>query len=348
MSSYYKRFSYNGVMTLLCVLSILSAILSLFISDVFLTATAAFVAVLMLCERKDKRILSFVVPALIILINCGYIVLVALFGESLAFLSLYSVAAVEALFLGIILYFLFSKNVNKSESVIVMTVVSILFVLVNLWLLSASLTGSFSLSDTVKFYTDAIEQYREIFIESFTEIIASSELSGSASLSEMYTEETIAALYDTLISYAPAALIVCAFALVGMLCKIFTFTVNRITGSMRIFEWRFTVKPIFAYAFCVLFFANLLFGGIGGAFTVVVSNLQTVFTAVFAYVGFGFACRLLLMRSRRKAPIFILIACLLFAGSIVFNLLAIFAAVTIIIGERRRKQFGDYNSEDRS
>ena len=348
MSSYSKRFSYNGTVALLCTLSLLSALLSLFISDVFLTMTAAFVAVLMLCERKGKKILSFVIPALIVLMNFGYIILVALYGNSLTFLSLYSIAATEALILGIILYFLFSRNVNKSESVIVMTVVSILFILVNLWLLSASLIGSFSISDAVKFYTDAIASYREIFIDSFTEMIVNAEASYSESFSEIYSEETIASLYDTLISYAPAALIVCAFALVGMLCKIFTFTVNKITGSMRIFEWRFTVKPIFAYAFCALFFINLLFGSIGGVFTVVVSNLYTVFTAVFAYVGFGFACRMFLMRTRRRAPIFILIACLLFAGSIVFNLLAIFAAVTIIIGERRRKQFGDFNSEDRS
>ena len=348
MSSYYKRFSYSGIMTLLCTLSVLAALLSLFISDVFFTATAAFVAVLMLCERKGKRILSVVIPTLIVLINVTYFVLSFLFGDKFLLLSLYSVAATEAVILGVLLCFLFSRNVNKSESVIVMTVVTILFLLVNLWLIAASFVGSFSISGAFEFYTDAIESYREIFIESFTEIIANSEFSGSTSVSEMYSEETIASLYDTLVSYAPSALIVCAFALVGILCKIFTFTVNKVTGSMRIFEWRFTVKPIFAYAFGALFLINVLFGGIGGVFTIVVSNLYTVFTAVFAYVGFGFASRMLLMRRRRPATVFILIVFLLFAGSIAFNLLAIFAACTIIIGERRRKQFGDFNSEDRS
>ena len=348
MSSYHKRFSYNGTVSLLSVLSVISALLSVFVSDIFLMPTAAFIAVLMLCERKGKKLLSFLIPALIVLINAAEIVLVALYGESNDFLFLYSAAALEAVVLGVILYFLFSNNINKFESVIVMTVLSILFILVNIWLFSASLTGSFSISSTVKFYTDAIEAYREIFIESFTEIIASSELSGSASLSEMYSEETIAALYDTLISYAPAALIVCAFALVGILCKIFSITVNKITGSMRIFEWRFTVKPIFAYAFCALFFTNVLFGGVGGVFTIVVSNLYTVFTAVFAYVGFGFVCRMLAMRRRRSTAFLIFIACILFAGSIAFNLLAIYAALAIIIGQRRRKQLGDFNSEDRS
>lgn len=348
MSSHYRKFSYNGIMALLSTLSILSAILSLFISDIFFTVTAALLAVLMLCERKQRRILSFSIPAVIILINALEIVLVSLYGETNPFLSLYSGAALEAVVLGVILYFLFSRNVNKSESVAIMTVVSILFILVNLWLLSSSFVGSFSITDTVKFYTDAIESYREMFIESFTEIIANADPAYSASISEMYSEETIASLYDTLISYAPAALIVCAFALVGMICKIFTFTVNRITGSMRIFEWRFTVKPIFAYAFGILFFTNVLFGGIGGIFTIVVSNLYTVFTAVFAYVGFGFVCRMLAVRRRRSTAYLIFIALLLFAGSVAINLLAIYAAVAIIIAHRRLKQFGDYNSEDRS
>ena len=348
MSSYYRRFSYKGIMALLSVLSIASALLSLFISDIFFTATAALVAVLMLCERKKRRVFSFLIPALIILINAAEIFLAALYGDSVLILSLYSVSALEGVMLGVILYFLFSRNLKKSESVILMTVVSAVFVLVNIWLLSASFTGSFSISDTIAFYTDAIAYYREIFIEGFVEIIANAESAYSGALSEMYTEETIASLYDTLISYAPAGLIIYAFAMVGFICKIFTFTVHRVTGSMRIFEWRFTVNPMFAYVFCSLFFTNVLFGGIGGVFTIVVSNLYTVFTAILAYVGFGFACRMLLMRRKRSGMVFLLIACVLFVGAVAFNLLAMFAAFTIIIGEKRRKQFNNFNSEDRS
>ena len=348
MGSYYRKFSYKGTMTSLCLLSLVSALFSVLVSDIFLAPTAAFLAVLMLCERKQGRVLSFVIPSAIVLINSVFLALFIFFRDSFSVSPIYSIGAFEAVILGILLYFLFSRNVNKAESVIVMTAVCVVFVFVNLWLLISSITGDFSITGSFELLKELNIYYREVFIETVMEIVSGANSAYSSALGEMYSEQTIASLYDTLISYAPAAILLCAFSIVGILSKIFTFTVHKITGSLRIYEWKFTVKPIFAYVFCALFFINVFLGGIGGVFTIVVSNLYTVFMFVFAYVGFGFASKMLFMRRRRSGTIFILLACILFAGSIAFNLLSIFAAVTIIIGDRRRKQFNNFNNEDRS
>ena len=348
MSSYSKRFSYSGIMLTLSAISILSCALSLFISDIFLTVTAATVAVLMLCERKRGRVLSFVIPSVIALLNAAYIASAYFLGDSVALLSIYSVSGFEAIIFAVMLYFLFSRNVKKFDSVVVMTIVGVAFVLINVWLLCASLIGDFSIGGTLALLAEAKDSYREMFYEGFLELINSAEGASVGSFAEMYTDEAIYGLYDTLISYIPAGIILLAFATVGMICKIFSLTVHRVTGSSRIYEWNFMVKPMFAYLFLSVFAINLLFGGIGGLFTIVVSNVYTVLMLVLAYVGFGLACRMLLMRRRRSSVIFILIACVAFGGAIAFNLLALFATAMIITGERRRKQLNSFNREDRS
>lgn len=348
MGSYNRNFSYKKTMTSLSVLSLAAALLSVLVSDIFLAPTAAFLAVLMLCERKQGRVLSFVIPAAILSINVVALGLMIIAKDLASVTPRYSIAAVEGLVLGILLFLFFSKNLSKSESVILMTVVSVVFIFVNLWLLLSRFTGDFSIAGNIKTITELNASYRETFIETMMKVVAGAEASYPLALGEMYTEETIASLYDTLISYTPAAVLLCAFSIVGILCKIFTFTVHRITGSSRIYEWKFAVKPIFAYVFCALFTLNVFFSGIGGAFTVVIANLYTVFMLVFAYVGFDIISRMILMRRRRSSTIFILLACVIIGGSIAFNLLSVFAVVTTIITDVRRRRFNSFNNEDRS
>jgi hypothetical protein len=212
------------------------------------------------------------------------------------------------------------------------------FFALSLWLSAASHTETFSPSATFEFYRLFVLDLRADFAEAVFSLF--SQLEGAVQ-TDALTEEFALSLADSIIAMLPSFFVIAAVAVVGITCKIFTYTVYRMTGNSRIYEWKFVPHSVLAYVYSVLFVLYVLFSGRTDAFSLIIVNLTIVLMCVYAYYGFGFATALLSMRHTRGFAWSIIIVGIIVATPITFVVLSFFGvAFNILYWKRKKMQIG--------
>ncbi len=328
-TEYKERDAYKSSIIFLTSFAVLFAVVSIFVSDVFVPVSAAFLSVLFLSERRGVRKFSMLSAALLLILNLGSFLL-AHFTN----LTVYGISGIQIIFMAFLLFLMFGKNRPKSETVFVLIAACALCYAVSLWFFAADMTGSFSIGGAIEFYKEFIYALKETFVESVNSI--TSQMPEGA-LSEIYSEEAAAELADSVIRMLPGIFILVLFATVGIMCKIFSFAVYKVTGNNRIFEWKFFTSNLLAYFYCVLFVIYVIFASGTGIFATVVINLFTVFLFVYAYFGFGFLSALLSMRRSRGFAWSVLIVAFIILGVFAALILSFAGVVFTVLYNKHRK-----------
>ena len=331
--SYTKRSGYSSPVVTLAVLTAVFGLMCVLFVDLLTPAVSAMLAVLFLSERRGKKKIFLMISSLLIAVN---IITVALAALTEAFV--FSATALHVVAMSLLIVYFFSRSRSKSELVLALTVTSIIFFLVSMWLTAVSYTGVFSLSSAIEFYKEFAITVKETVLLAVEE--ASLGLT-DGTLSSIYSEESVNALFESIARILPALGILAAFIYAGIACKVFSLAVYKTTGSSRIYEWRFVLGSVFAYFYCVLFVAYVFFAGGDNAFSVVIANLFTVFMPVFAYFGFGFATALLSLRYTRGFAWSVLIVLMLLFSAIAFVVLS-FLGVVFVILHNKHAASGNY------
>ncbi len=331
-TEYRERLSYGSAMWTLALLALIFSIISLTLSDIFVPVSAAFLSVMLLCEKKRGKRFSYFVPCAIAALNAAVFVC-AFFTKLLIF----TVAGLEIIAVSFFLYVLFSKNIGKGETVGALSVTFALFLTISLWLTAADATGSFSLTASLDFYKAFAGELKDVFIESVAQMTQGLP---SGTVTELYNEQTAAVMFDTVISVLPAIGIIFTVIMTGFLCKLFSFVVFKITGNTRIFEWRFITSSLLAYFYCALFVVNLLASGSDSVFSVVVMNLYLVFMVIYAYLGFQFSTALISMRRTRGFAWTLIALAVVIASAFAAIILSFVGVVYVVFFNRSKRKLG--------
>ena len=135
------KISYTALMTRLAVSCVLSVIGCILLGYFMLPLAAAFYAGVLLYEKPNKRILSYVIP-------------IVMFTLNLLLSGLFSLEAIAYVLVGLVIYICSSKNKSKGESVFWTTLLIAVLILISAIILPFDLNGSVGLISIKQFYSN--------------------------------------------------------------------------------------------------------------------------------------------------------------------------------------------------
>ena len=269
---------------------------------VFLPMASAFYAALLIYENKSKRIVSYVLP-----------VVMFLFNFVIRDFSFYSLEAVAYVVVGLIIYFACIKDVSKGEAVFWTTLAITVMIIVSAIFLAFETLGSFGITPLEQFFSNIFLSYKSLFIDMLTALTVSNKegisfFAYNPSEAELFFHEIIILLVPLVILFA--------FFLSGVTFKIFGRVIKAKSGEdCGISGWNFKTSNLVCYFYIVVAIVAIFVSG-GGIFELSVVSINTVFSAVFAYIGVSFIYSVIV--SKRKSSFFaialIAVVCLVFSS----------------------------------
>lgn len=323
-----RDFSYPRVIFTYAALTFISALGCSLLGYIALPFAAAFFAALLLFENPEKRVVSYVLPVVIFLVN-------------MLLRGIYSLEAIAYLIVGLVIYFCVKRNKSKGEtafwigfSVLVSIILSAILLLVELSRAAdATVSG---------FYFDTYYKYKEVFLDTLTSLVYE-EFDGVQSFAFNLYEAKM--LFRELIIYLIPATILISFALSGFTLKVFCRSVAKNSrDDSEIYAWNFGTSNIVSYFFIALSVVALMASSDGSTFAYVIFTLNTLFTAVFSYIGLKALYYIIISRGKSRFFAIVLII-ILFAllSSLTFQLLSYFGVITNIVTNKalKNKQRGN-------
>ena len=293
-----------------------------------LPVLTACLAVMMIFAEGKKHLFAI----------CASVALVIL---ELVFNSIYSFTCLTALILALVIALAVKRGWQKSELAATLTVI-----------LSLVFVAYAFLSAFYELKSFDVEAARELLANMFTQVreemhklLTTYTVPGAdGNNSHLFTEENIAAILDLYMSVLISVVVITAFALVGITLKLFSAIAVRITeDNTELLGWRFRTSAVFAVFYLILSIVAVFVTGSSTAATVIL-NLYVLYTAVYAYLGFG-ALRVWLSRRFGNSPfvtVLVIFAIICFI-SYAMTLLALFGAFAMI---PRRARVSHDNNDD--
>ncbi len=301
------------------ILAVLCGVLCSLFGEVFLAPTAALLAALFLFENGNKRIFSFIMPALIIIIN-------VFIG------GLYSVLGIAPLVLAIIIYFMYAKGRDKGECVVALTATASLLILISLYFAAVNMTESFDFEAVTGFYLEMYEGLKTDFIRQMSELS-----SINPSLQEpIFSDEELTLLFDSMARQLISMLVIISFVISGIALKLFCALIYRFEKEPHVVVgWRFRVTNVFAYFYAVLLFLNLFIGAGYGVTELIIINLYNIFMVVFAYFGFTVASAFLARGRGRGFATAILVFGIVLLSALALQILSVIGLIFTVMDNKR-------------
>lgn len=321
-------FSYPRAMLGYAALTFLSTLGCSLLGYIALPFAAAFFATLLILENPAKRVISYVLPVVIFLVN-------------LLLRGIYSLEAIAYLIVGLAIYFCVKRNKSKGEtafwigfSVLVCIILSAFLLLIELSRAAETTVSSF--------YFDGYHKYKEFFLDTLTSLVYE-DADGVQSFAYNLYEAKM--LFRELIIYLIPITILISFTISGLTLKIFCRSVAKNSrDDSEIYAWNFGTSNIVSYFFIALSAVALMASFDGSTFAYVIFTLNTLFTAVFSYIGLKSLYYIIISRGKSRFFAIVLII-IIFAllSSLTFQLLSYFGVIINIITNKalKNKQRGN-------
>lgn len=304
---------------LLAGLFLLFGVAIIFVSDMFIVPLAAFYA-LVLWFAKEKRLLCAVLPLPI---------LAASF-----FVGMGAVLSVcFALCCGLLLWCMYRARCTKFDTALAITALFTLYLFVAFFLAACAITKEYTFASFIAFYEEFIEAQRVAFLDAFSEFHIVDE---KGTETYMFTEEMINAMFLSVARMTFSLLVIFAFLLCGLTCKIFSFVVARAEkDEMRIREWRFLPTNVIVYFYLICYIVSIFVASRDSLFSVALQNLCYIFMFVFSYMGLRHL--LFVFSNKRKGILILALFFLLFVFNASGILILSFFGAYATIGVNRAK-----------
>ncbi len=316
--------TYSQTMTYLSVLTFLFGIATCFIGNIFLPLSAGFCACLFLFEDPKKRVLSYAVPAAVMLIN-------------VPINRLESIIGFEFIILAVLIAWLYTKSVTKSETAAYLTFVITFFIFISLYINGAIAAKSFDFSAIISYYAELVDKFKS----SLTEFLTSTKIVGESGAVEYYMDTNQAEfLFNSLFNSILSLIMGYAFILAGFSIKVFA----RVTGSRckyGILKKYVVFNPsnITSYFYIAIALMSLMMPG-ENIFEIAVINIANVLILPYSYVGFRHLRALATLTGRRTFFYLLIIAAVILASSAAFQLLSYLGIYFAIVQNKLTKGNG--------
>ena len=297
-----KSSLYTKTVTALTLLTASFVFGCILLGYVFLPMASAFYAALLIYENKSKRVVSYILPVVMFLLNLV-----------IRDFSLYSLEAVAYVVVGVIIYFACTKNVSKGEAVFWTTLSIAVMIVISAVFLAFETLGSFGMTPLQQFFSNLFLSYKSFFVDLLTSItVANKEgitfFAYNPSEAELFFHEIVILIVPLVILFA--------FLLSGIAFKIFQSVIRRNSGDeCEINSWNFKTSNLVAYFYVAVAILTIFASG-SGIFEISLVSLNTVFSAVFAYIGASFIYSLVVLRGKSSffAIALIAVICLVFSS----------------------------------
>lgn len=310
---------YKSTLIFFVVVSSLLGVSICIFGEFVMPVAAAFMAVLMLFEKK--HLFSIAVPLFTILIN---LIIDFAFGGK------YSLVGVETAILAFLIFIMFYFGRSKAECAIVATVFISILTFASFLLEACYHVGEFSWSAVEAYYGDLYDSIKDLLIEQMrtvSELINSNNAGNVVQLGE----DAIVAMLDSIVAIIPSLIVVTSFALAGVTFKIFSALVfKHAYDRLPILRWRFRSTSLIAYFYFALVAVGFFAGGATDIAALVINNLYNIFLYVFAYLGVVYIFNILAnVRSRGFAIGMIAIAFVAFGtmAALLFSIVGAFFTI---------------------
>ena len=315
--------SYPKIISLFAILTAVFALGSSVFGYILLPFAASFYAGLLVYEDKKRRILSFLVPVAVFIIN--------FFIAG----TIYSLEAVGYVLLGLIIFIAVKLNLSKAETAFWMSLCTVALLAVSLIFIPLSL----GLDSVIGFYQELLLRFENFFTEY---IIAATAEAEDGILNFYYNQYEASAIFKELILLSVAVFPIVAFLISGVALKLFSAIARKNSPEdSGILEWRFSTPNTVVYFYIIVMILAFMSAEDNGAFALVIAILNAIFTVVYAYSGASFVVGFFVMRGRSSIfGMLILILAMIVFSSFALHFLAIFGAYLTLTLNKLKKNTG--------
>ena len=268
----------------------------------FLPMASAFYAALLVYENNSKRVMSYALPVVMFLINLV-----------LRDFSFYSLEAIAYVAVGLIIYLTCKRDISKGESVFWTTFAITVMLVISAIFLAFETLGSLGMTPLQQFFSNLFLSYKSFFVDLLTSITV---LDKEGVSFFAYNPGEAELIFHEIVILLIPIIILFAFLLSGIAFKIFRCIIVRYSGEESgINSWNFMTSNLVAYFYLIVAILAMFVSG-SGVFGLSLTSLNTVFSAVFAYIGVSFVYSLIVIRGKSSffAVTLIIIGCIIFSS----------------------------------
>lgn len=314
--------TYNSSIAILTAASMILGFGAVLFGFLFVPFAAAFYAMLLMCESHgNRRILSYVVPALVIASD-------VLFNGFLIFPSL------SLVLVGFLMFFMYKRRVGKLETVFILSGILFTAFVANLFIItSVTVPELKSVRDIISYlyesgkgsapdlYNDITLQYSKFF-----------------HTAPNFTFEEFSQYYSLIYSgYAlnvPPVLFAVSIASVGITSKMFRFFVARFTkDAPNAMKWRLHTPTLFAIVYIASSILSLFAGA--GIFGICIRWIYIIFSIVYAYIGVRFVYQFISLKKNSFLAVIVIALSFILLSTFAYQLASYFGAYYVISVNRR-------------
>lgn len=300
--------TYKKTMLILSVLTFFSGLIYSVIGEISLPFSAAFLAALFLYEKPQGRILSYIIPAVTVLLN----VLID---------GLYGLLSVEYVIIALVMVLVYRFGGTKAECAIYLTVIVGVFVLLSLYLGAGRATGSFSVDTAFEYYNTILSDAERQAVEIY---------SSAAAENQGISPEEIDLMFHEIRIQTVSLLAAIAFLISGITIKLFAAVILRVSKRGILISFaHFLPTNITAYSYAIILVLSI-FSGTESTFGIVMLNLSNVLMLVFAYIGVRYVLTMARMSNKRGLINALLIASIVMLSGVALRILSLLGAWAVI------------------
>lgn len=290
---------------------------------------SAFLAVLFCVEKR--RILSVTVSVILLAFEFYY-------GS----MSYYTVISLSSVILAIIAATCYLKGTRKSYTALYSTcAIAVLIVVAAVLYVLGTFKGS-AISEIIDNFLILFDNFKETTVSNILTAMSQSTVEN-----EMLSKDNLNLIFDAYLDCAVALVCIIAFLIVGVAYKIFTRLIRSYSRSSdKINGWDFMPSATFAYFYFIIAIISMFVSGSDGALSLSIINLQLIFMAVFAYVGYKFVVTVMKIngRSAMMTSLIMLVAIALLS-SVAIQILAVTGAFVSVNYEKISKNTNFTNDD---
>ena len=298
-------------------LAVLTAVFGfgcLMLGYLLLPFAAAFYATLLMYENRNGKLLSYVIPVVLFILNI--------------FLNgFFSLEAIGYVVVGLIIYLSYTKNRTKAEAAFLATFAVAVLIIISLVLIAFDEIGAVRLSAVSEFYSSLYYKLKELFINT---LVTLKTVDADGITQYRFNSSEAEEIFISVIPMLLPLLVISSFLISGIAFKLFSGSVLKYSETKeKILAWNFGASSIVAYFYLIVSLLSLF--KLSGSFELIILPLNVIFMTVFAYIGLKVLYAILSVKKSTLFAIVVLAAAFILLSTAALQFASYFGVYFTII-----------------
>ena len=311
-----SRRSYASEIAFLSIMTLVFGIGCIFFGYLLLPVASGFYAALLACEKREGRILSYVLPLIPITLSVFIIN------------TFYSLDAIAYVVVGLIIYIGFEKKHNKAITTLISVIALLIMFFVSLIFVVLDQYGQ--IKALTSFLGNSYKSGKNMFISYLTNSFSVDE---NGQMFNNYNPAEAVDIYNSFVISLIPLMVIFALASAAIAMRILASNVSKYNSEdKRLVGWKFVTSPFLAYSYLVLVvLSSLSQEGIVG---ISLSFIATIFMVIYFYVGL---CATFNFISKKKSSGFAIVVIVGLFFVIQFSALEIISFIGVFVNNSAYK-----------